>query len=151
MTRLKEHRRDLMRVVVTVTRRVVVGSRLVCRAVVVDACGIMSNMLVLLLPVLLLMLAAATGCYSWSYYHYRYPGRLGIIALALVKLRDEVLRPGDSGAVCRHGRAGSRVAVATTTSRLLRRRRSLRAALRAIHLTAFRDKFVINIGAFHVV
>ena len=152
MARLKERRRDCVIVVVAVTRRVAVGRCLVCCAVVVDVCGIMSNMLVLLLPVLLLMLAAATGCYSWTYYHYRYPGRLGIIALALViGIRHEVHGPGDGGAVCRHGRAGSLVAVATTTSRLLRRSGSLRAALRAIHLAALCDQLVIRVGALHFV
>ena len=131
-----------MRVVATVTRRVVVGSRLVCRAVVVDVCGIMSNMLVLLLPVLLLMLAAATGCYSWLRNHNRGPGKRHC-ALLLGKLRDEMHGPGDGGAVCRHGRAGSRGAVATTISRLLLRGASLGASLRAIHGTALGDHLIV--------
>ena len=88
-------------------------------------------MLVLLLPVLLLMLAAATGCYSWTYYHYLDPRRRHF-ALALGKLRNEITWPGNDGAACRHGRAEIRMAVANILSSLLRRirRRWLRATLR---------------------
>ena len=94
-------------VVVAVVVSSVVGSAVI--VVVVSVRGIRECAdIVLWLPLLLLMLAAATGCYS-SDDHDRNGAIelvIGVLVLRLgIGIRCEIVGPCDGGAVCRHGRA----------------------------------------------